>query len=190
MPALKSLGLVARRPEGYEWKSIPLTFKSNRVCQHPGCDTILSKYNPADYCSLHESSQYYPPSWQPEVNHKGERRCPGCGRWLLPYLVYWRADKHSGDSLSLVCISCMEGYAKDPQPTPEEIAVKNREKRRARQRRYYLRKKEARERREKKAAEFAVRRLEKLQARENKKVDNGQQVQYILPGGRVASSTM
>jgi hypothetical protein len=84
----------------------------------------------------------------------------------------------------------MEGYAKDPQPTPEEIAVKNREKRRARQRRYYLRKKEARERREKKAAEFAVRRLEKLQARENKKVDNGQQVQYILPGGRVASSTM
>ena len=26
-----------------------------RICQEPGCDTLLSTYNPALYCSLHEA---------------------------------------------------------------------------------------------------------------------------------------
>jgi hypothetical protein len=29
-------------------------FGGGRVCETPGCDTVLSKYNPAPYCSLHD----------------------------------------------------------------------------------------------------------------------------------------
>ena len=27
-----------------------------RVCAHPGCETILTTYNPADKCMLHDDS--------------------------------------------------------------------------------------------------------------------------------------
>ncbi|MFN2543455.1 MAG: hypothetical protein ABR600_02640 [Actinomycetota bacterium] len=29
-------------------------FESGRVCDHPPCATVLSVYNSAEYCSLHE----------------------------------------------------------------------------------------------------------------------------------------
>ena len=28
-------------------------YGSGRVCEAPGCGTVLSNYNPAPYCSLH-----------------------------------------------------------------------------------------------------------------------------------------
>ena len=29
-----------------------------RICKYPGCNTILSKSNTGDYCSIHEGKQY------------------------------------------------------------------------------------------------------------------------------------
>jgi hypothetical protein len=31
------------------------SYQSGRTCAHPDCDTILSIYNPAKYCTVHES---------------------------------------------------------------------------------------------------------------------------------------
>lgn len=31
------------------------TYRAGRVCLYEGCTTILSRYNPARLCSLHES---------------------------------------------------------------------------------------------------------------------------------------
>lgn len=32
------------------------TYPSGRVCSEEGCNTILSVYNPEEFCSLHENS--------------------------------------------------------------------------------------------------------------------------------------
>ena len=31
------------------------SYQSGRICAHPDCDTILSIYNPAKYCTVHRS---------------------------------------------------------------------------------------------------------------------------------------
>ncbi len=31
-----------------------LAYGRGRICEAPGCDTVLSTYNPALYCSLHD----------------------------------------------------------------------------------------------------------------------------------------
>jgi endogenous inhibitor of DNA gyrase (YacG/DUF329 family) len=31
------------------------SYQSGRICAHPDCDTILSVYNPARYCTIHAS---------------------------------------------------------------------------------------------------------------------------------------
>lgn len=38
----------------------PMTHAPGRVCAHPGCDTVLSVYNPGRYCAAHPQS---PPEW-------------------------------------------------------------------------------------------------------------------------------
>ena len=30
-------------------------FGLGRICETPGCDTVLSKYNPAHFCSVHDA---------------------------------------------------------------------------------------------------------------------------------------
>lgn len=38
-----------------EWRRAPIRITvAQRVCEHPGCTTILSKYNPRHKCSIHE----------------------------------------------------------------------------------------------------------------------------------------
>jgi len=37
------------------------TFGRGRVCEAPGCATLLSSYNPAHYCSLHSTVGAPPP---------------------------------------------------------------------------------------------------------------------------------
>ena len=34
-----------------------------RRCQHPGCDTVLSRYNGGSYCALHEPEEDLPQEW-------------------------------------------------------------------------------------------------------------------------------
>ena len=34
------------------------SYRTGRVCGHEGCTTILSRYNPSGFCSLHESVRF------------------------------------------------------------------------------------------------------------------------------------
>ena len=31
-------------------------YSTGRVCRDPGCDTVLSRYNPESWCSLHNTN--------------------------------------------------------------------------------------------------------------------------------------
>jgi hypothetical protein len=42
------------------------TFSAGRVCEHPACTTVLSVYNRAASCSVHEEVRAY--------IHRGKRR--------------------------------------------------------------------------------------------------------------------
>lgn len=35
-------------------------YGGGRVCEEPGCDTVLSTYNPASYCALHDPAHPAP----------------------------------------------------------------------------------------------------------------------------------
>ncbi len=37
--------------------SRPSTYGKNRTCEHPGCTTVLSQYNPGTACSQHEGKE-------------------------------------------------------------------------------------------------------------------------------------
>ena len=30
------------------------SYKANRICKYDGCKTILSRYNPSKYCTVHQ----------------------------------------------------------------------------------------------------------------------------------------
>ena len=48
--------LKASRPSGRSRR--PKTFDAGRVCAAPGCITLLSKYNRAEYCNTHKPVKY------------------------------------------------------------------------------------------------------------------------------------
>ena len=56
-------------------------YDSARTCAEDDCRTILSAYNPADYCALHE--RLHPPAKLPRGQRAErpliERACPRCG---------------------------------------------------------------------------------------------------------------
>ena len=66
-----------------------------RVCEHDGCETILSRYNPSTFCAAHEPEpevlRYEGYSFRVcgcgevyQVNkHGGSRLCPECKRAVL-----------------------------------------------------------------------------------------------------------
>jgi hypothetical protein len=46
----------ASRPQGRSRR--PKTYAAGRVCAAEGCDTILSRYNRAEYCNTHKPVKY------------------------------------------------------------------------------------------------------------------------------------
>jgi hypothetical protein len=56
-----------------------LLFAPGRVCAAPGCETILSTYNPSSYCALHQRQE---PATrrQPGQRPQHEQACPECGQ--------------------------------------------------------------------------------------------------------------
>jgi hypothetical protein len=49
------IGSYQQTGAGRPGQQIP-AFGSGRVCEAPGCSTVLSTYNPALYCSLHDDA--------------------------------------------------------------------------------------------------------------------------------------
>jgi len=77
------------------------TYGKGRACQHEGCNTVLSAYNPATYCALHEGeheqivdiAMYYKP-------------CARCGAFKDGRS--YREDASTVDGLADVCIRCTD----------------------------------------------------------------------------------
>ena len=80
------------------------TYGEGRICAHRGCGTILSKYNPNDYCGLHIDEQWS--SLCHECTPEGMWVCPRCGKEYSPYFRHWRADPKAKDGFSAVCKRC------------------------------------------------------------------------------------
>jgi len=88
------------------------TYPAGRTCAHDGCGTMLSVYNPAPYCALHESEH--------EGEHEGEdrvpdgyRRCRVCGRVLPATSEHFhrvgrnrRTGEAYANSLHTACKAC------------------------------------------------------------------------------------
>ena len=68
------------------------TYGKGRVCSHDGCTTVLSSYNPDDFCYLHDAGGAHDPAadewWRcgecgdqfPAETTKRDGRCPPCYR--------------------------------------------------------------------------------------------------------------
>ena len=81
------------------------TYREGRVCAHEGCGTHLSRYNPYDYCGLHEDEQW--DSLLQECTEEGMWDCPQCGKPRKPEYLEWRADrKRAKDGFSPICRKC------------------------------------------------------------------------------------
>ena len=83
-----------------------VTYGEGRVCGHKGCGTILSTYNPLDYCGLHADEHWDPRTLDRPCTGDGCWVCPACGSEYPPGYRHWRADPRSKDGLSAVCIDC------------------------------------------------------------------------------------
>jgi len=66
------------------------SYPAGRVCDHDGCDTVLSKYNPEPYCAAHEPE----PDWVYDGLSFGF--CEDCGE-----VIRIRKDR-----VSTVCTDC------------------------------------------------------------------------------------
>ena len=74
----------------HEDEVAPKTFEEGRICLHPGCETLLSKYNKAAMCVVHSEEVY-------------ERACKYCGT-MLPFTnEYFWMGRHG---LMTACKEC------------------------------------------------------------------------------------
>lgn len=80
------------------------TYGKGRVCGHEGCGTVLSEYNPHDYCTMHEDEQW--DSLLHECTEAGMWVCPRCGKPRRPAYLDWRADRRAKDGFSAICRKC------------------------------------------------------------------------------------
>lgn len=80
-----------------------------RHCSHPGCTTILSKYNPEDKCNLHGGGggtlDPCPEPW---------KRCGKCGdHYPLKMFPLRHESGHPADYRRSFCINCERAAARE-----------------------------------------------------------------------------
>jgi hypothetical protein len=105
------------------------THPRGRRCAHAGCSTILSIYNPAELCALHEA--------------EGEafKACRVCGRTLPRDLDHFYANYTTADGLKSQCKACASKAQAAAQKRRREAQVAAWKRGNERQRERYREKK-------------------------------------------------
>lgn len=90
-----------------------MTFLAGRVCAHEGCNTVLSRYNPDDYCALHcvpeEDEPIEPVRRRARpilYTYDGRRICTSCGQAYPPTTEYFHRSKSHTSGLNPECKAC------------------------------------------------------------------------------------
>lgn len=85
-----------------------------RVCAHEGCHTVVSIYNPSDYCNQHERLHRKRFSVDALLFHT--KACPSCGRDLLANSDNFRRDDRIPGGFKATCKRCQAEAAKGGTP--------------------------------------------------------------------------
>ena len=81
------------------------THGKGRVCGHPGCETIVSQYNPSDYCGVHD--RLHAVRFDIDSLLFTTKRCPVCERHLPANSNHWHRDAREEDGFKNVCSRCL-----------------------------------------------------------------------------------
>ncbi len=91
---------------------VPATYSRGRTCAYGGCRTVLSQYNPDEYCAAHIRKA---PESKPTDLGTYYKACKACGYWK-DGRAYAKDEAH-WDGLAEVCKRCAK---KKPATTKNE----------------------------------------------------------------------